>query len=436
MNQNDIQITFLLLMSSTGIFIISSILVSSLNEIDTEYNWLIHLLLNVITYGTVILPGVLTFIFIKQTNYREKSGHGLIPNIIKSCLGSVVDGEDEYDDALRKAMNPPKPQTTTPRIKDNLLLLLCALGLQVFYLSWGILQEKVMTQKYIDESDQNKEYQFKDSQFLVFVNRILALIMSGWYIWLFKQPSYYMPFYKYIYCSFSNIMSSWCQYEALKFVSFPTQVLAKASKVIPVMIMGKIVSGKKFPNYEYYTAGIMSVGMLFFMLEAPNNNNKGTVTTFSGVTLLIMYIVLDSFTSNWQDALFKKYHMSSVQMMFGVNLFSCLFTAVSLFQQNEFISSLLFMYKFPSFTLDCLTLSVCSAAGQLLIFYTISKFGPVTFALIMTVRQFLAVFLSCLIYKHNISYLGIIGVSLVFGSVFLRYYCKQRCKISNVIIKT
>lgn len=61
-------------MSSTGIFIISSILVSSLNEIDTEYNWLIHLLLNVITYGTVILPGVLTFIFIKQTNYHEKSG--------------------------------------------------------------------------------------------------------------------------------------------------------------------------------------------------------------------------------------------------------------------------------------------------------------------------------------------------------------------------
>ncbi len=36
------------------------------------------------------------------------------------------------------------------------------------------------------------------------------------------------PLFKYSFCSFSNIMSSWCQYEALKYVSFPTQVLAKA----------------------------------------------------------------------------------------------------------------------------------------------------------------------------------------------------------------
>ena len=37
------------------------------------------------------------------------------------------------------------------------------------------------------------------------------------------------PFYKYSFCSFSNILSSWFQYEALKFVSFPTQVLAKGT---------------------------------------------------------------------------------------------------------------------------------------------------------------------------------------------------------------
>lgn len=65
---------------------------------------------------------------------------------------------------------------------------------------------------------------FKDSQFLVFVNRILAFSLSGSYILLRRQPRHSMPLYKYAYCSFSNIMSSWCQYEALKFVSFPTQV--------------------------------------------------------------------------------------------------------------------------------------------------------------------------------------------------------------------
>ena len=67
--------------------------------------------------------------------------------------------------------------------------------------------------------------QFKNSQFLVFVNRILAFTVALAYITLGpSQPRHRAPLYKYSYSSLSNIMSSWFQYEALKFVSFPTQV--------------------------------------------------------------------------------------------------------------------------------------------------------------------------------------------------------------------
>ena len=37
-------------------------------------------------------------------------------------------------------------------------------------------------------------------------------------------------------------------------------------------------------------------------------------------------MMFDSFTSNYQQGLFKGYKMSKFQMMFGVNLFSCFFT--------------------------------------------------------------------------------------------------------------
>jgi adenosine 3'-phospho 5'-phosphosulfate transporter B2 len=39
--------------------------------------------------------------------------------------------------------------------------------------------------------------------------------------------------------------------------------------------------------------------------------------------------------------------MTSIQMMAGVNLFSCLLTSVSLLQQGVFYTSLLFMSQFP-----------------------------------------------------------------------------------------
>merc|ERR1712051_693392 len=86
----------------------------------------------------------------------------------------------------------------------------------------GVLQEKIMTRQYVDSTGQIG--QFKDSQFLVFVNRIMAFAVALLCIMATKQPRHKAPLYKYSYCSFSNILSSWCQYEALKFISFPTQV--------------------------------------------------------------------------------------------------------------------------------------------------------------------------------------------------------------------
>ena len=66
------------------------------------------------------------------------------------------------------------------------------------------------------------------------------------------------------------------------------------------------------------------------------------MTTLTGYVLLIAYMVFDSFTSNWQGELFKKYTITPIQMMCGVNLFSTLFTAASLSIQGGFFLSIQF----------------------------------------------------------------------------------------------
>ena len=122
-------------------------------------------------------------------------------------------------------------------------------------------------------------------------------------------------------------MSSWCQYEALKFVSFPMQVLAKASKVIPVMIMGIVVRKQKYQRYEYIVALMISFGMALFLFGSADTAKAKSVTNevatgvlgyvnwMSGFMLLIGYLGTDAFTSNWQGKLFTTYKMHSVQMM-------------------------------------------------------------------------------------------------------------------------
>lgn len=86
---------------------------------------------------------------------------------------------------------------------------------------------------------------FTYSYALVFTNRFWTLIMSGMLWRYFKpRPSSTTIIYHYAFPSISNMLSSWCQYEALRYVSFPAVTLFKALKLIPVMIMGKMLGNQ------------------------------------------------------------------------------------------------------------------------------------------------------------------------------------------------
>uniref|UniRef100_U5ETI1 Adenosine 3'-phospho 5'-phosphosulfate transporter 1 n=1 Tax=Corethrella appendiculata TaxID=1370023 RepID=U5ETI1_9DIPT len=392
-----------------------------------DYSWMLRLSVNCFGYLCILVPGFLIYKYTNKINYLDRYERSTLWNLVRLCLSGSTDGADRIDLYTRSGSGGDSlKHGSKSSVQQCILLGYCFIGLMGSYLTWGVLQEKIMTQTYINSA--NQKTKFKDSQFLVFTNRILGFLITAIYLSAKNQLFHKTPLYKYSFASFSNIMSAWFQYEALKFVNFPTQVLAKSCKIIPVMIMGKIISRTKYEFYEYVTAVLISIGMVFFLTGSMDESKSTAITTLTGVLLLVLYMVFDSFTSNWQSELFKKYSMSSIQMMCGVNLFSSLFTATSLTIQGGFYASIQFALDHPKFIIDCVILSISSAVGQLFIFYTIAKFGAVVFTIIMTVRQAIAILISCLIYHHSISSLGIIGVIIVFLAIFLRVYCNQRLK--------
>jgi len=199
------------------------------------------------------------------------------------------------------------------------------------------------------------------------------------------------------------------------------------------MLMGKLVSRRSYSWSDYVTAVAISAGLFAFLLTSTNvehhvKYSEQATTSVSGLLLLVGYLAFDSFTSNWQGELFRVYHMTSIEMMAGVNLFSVLLTTTSLAQQGAFTYAAAFAARHPLFIAHVLVLSTTSAVGQLFIFYTIAQFGPVTFTIIMTVRQGLAILLSCIVYHHSVTIVGIIGVIVVFAAIFARVYFNQMQK--------
>jgi len=142
--------------------------------------------------------------------------------------------------------------------------------------------------------------------------------------------------------------------------------------------------------------------------------------TSYGVLLLCLYLICDSFTSQWQSRVYKQHGVDQYQMMLGVNIWSVLLTGISLYVSGEGTESMQFMMADLSALSDSVVLSVTSAMGQLFIFYTVKEFGPVVFTIMMTTRQIVSLFLSCLLFSHPMHLLGWLGATLVFLIVFNR----------------
>jgi adenosine 3'-phospho 5'-phosphosulfate transporter B2 len=334
-------------------------------------------------------------------------------------------------------------------------LLSCFLGLQISYLFWGYLQEKIMTTEYVishnlshdvNATRESNSIKFRDSQFLVLVNRVLAFVFSVAILVILKsrqkrkpaqseRSKVYLvaPLYEFVFCSLSNVLSSWCQYEALKFVNFPTQVLSKACKILPVMLMSQLIGGKRYQATEYVAAISISLGMTMFLWgnhQTTHHGSRGTpadgqaYSLLDGMLILGLYLSFDSFTSNWQGKLFEKYKISTWQMMAAVNLYSIVLTFTSLTEQGDLVPVLKAVLSSGQLTRDCILLSLSSAAGQLFVFHTIATFGALVFVTIMTLRQAFAIILSCFIYGHSLGITAYFGIFIVFFTMFTQLYQK------------
>jgi adenosine 3'-phospho 5'-phosphosulfate transporter B2 len=312
-----------------------------------------------------------------------------------------------------------EPQGTRQEVMQKVFF--CAFGLHVSFSIWGLLQERMLTFPY------DGDY-FVYSFGLVFITRVGGLLLSAVLMFVNKEEWVQTPLYEYAFPSVANILSSWCQYEALKYVSFPTQMLAKAFKLVPVMLMGKFLHEKCYETYEYVCAATIGFGIYLFLESSENiqfgYDSFGRVEEsgawLCGVVLLILFLFFDSFTAQWQTRMFEiQINMSPLQMMFVINAFSAVFSLITLLHQEELMSTFNFLYEHPLMMLHMTLFFIFSTIGQLYIFYTVKHFGAVVFSIIMSLRILLSIVLSCVVYSHPVTEMGGLSIVIVFGALNL-----------------
>ena len=130
-------------------------------------------------------------------------------------------------------------------MEKNTKFIVCAVGIFVCYFYYGILQEKITRGTYGEGEDKEK---FTCMLALVFfqcvINYIYAKIVLAT---VMKQGEDTTKTFYYASSALTYLLAMVCSNMALQWVNYPTQVVCKAGKPIPVMILGVLLGKKNYP---------------------------------------------------------------------------------------------------------------------------------------------------------------------------------------------
>jgi len=297
----------------------------------------------------------------------------------------------------------------------------------VALLVYGVLQERIMT---IGFGTRNPEL-FENSIFLVLCNRLCTCVIACAFIaWTQPDVTPAAPIHSYAYVSFTNVVATSCQYEALKYVSFAVQTLAKSAKTLPVMIWGTVFTGKRYKASDYLHALTITAGCSIFLLTGDvssraQEDRTDTWMYVAGGLFMLLYLAVDGLTSTWQDSLFHSYNMGICDQVLFTTAFSTALSFVAAVATGQLIPSIAFVMRHPEAMWWILGLSMASAAVQLVISFTIKRFGAVVFATVMTTRQFFSVLLSSVVFWTPLTSGQWIGMAIVFGALYYRVFSNK-----------
>lgn len=280
---------------------------------------------------------------------------------------------------------------------------------------------------------------FQNSLFLVLANRVVAVVVTLLLIAFRRDYRRDLlpvaPLWCYVAISVSNGVATSCQYEALKWLTFPTLTVGKCAKMLPVMLLQNLRTGKRYTRSDFAVAASVAAGAAIMIVAgsvSPDSIVPGDDTF--GFVLLAAYLLFDAITSTYQEHLFGRHKMTVFNQMLFINISTGIIATLYLTASGQLFDSLAFLHLYPHAVKDVAALSVAAVAGQFAISHTIHAFGALVYAAIMTARQFCSVLVSDLLFEHGLNPLQWFGAFVVFTALFAR--AGVRSRVSHAREKT
>ena len=361
-------------------------------------------------------------------------------------------------------------------------LFLSIAGVYTSFLLWGYLQERLSSTDYSLTLSEDERQSLLSSSLPARWTSVVVLNLCM----AFMSAVTAAPFVLYqnrkdvslaiqhglMPAALSNCLASPFGYLSLRFINYPMLLLAKSSKLVPVMFLSYIINGKRYSMTQILSVTLISIGVALFScktnpiwLFVNEDSDEGglsstkdrwafdesSMRTGIGLFLVLVNLLLDGFTNARQDK-FKeeKPNTSSFSMMYQMNILQVLFLTIFLavefaisksfgstvgIQSSQIEDAVRFTIQFPTVVKDIVLFCITGATGQVFIFYIITEFGSVVCVLITVTRKFFSILLSVVMFGHKVEVWQWVGVLSVFTGLVSNSLDKFVSKRREVKIK-
>jgi len=193
-------------------------------------------------------------------------------------------------------------------------------------------------------------------------------------------------------------------------------VVAKSCKLIPTMVVGGLMLGKRYGVGSYAAAACLCLGLVGFS-ASDTAVSQHKESTYVGVVMLVMAVALDSITPNFQQRLLTRgAKASEAEVMLFTNLLGLIPLTMVGISTGEFIKAVEFCMQTPRVAFYLTVFALCTYLGVACYMRLVSQFSGVAAITVTTGRKVATVILSFIIFPKPFHWgYAVSGVVLLAG---------------------
>ncbi|XP_046850137.1 adenosine 3'-phospho 5'-phosphosulfate transporter 2-like [Xenia sp. Carnegie-2017] len=302
-------------------------------------------------------------------------------------------------------------------------LTICVSGVFFFYLVYGYVQELIFSL----EGFQSFGWYLTLVQFACY--GVFGIAESRWR----REYERKIPLQTYILLAFLTVSTMGLSNTSLGYLNYPTQVIFKCCKLIPVMFGGILIQGKYYGVLDFTACIFMSIGLILFTLADSQISPKFDQT---GVLLISLALCADAMIGNVQEKTMKKYSSTNTEVIlysYGIGFFY-------IFAGLAVSGGLREPFKFCAQNLThtyglAIVFSFTGYLGIAFVLSLVKSFGALLAVTVTTCRKAITIVLSFLFFTKPFTFRYVWSGGIVLLGIALNVYSKNKVKADAILWK-